>query len=285
LLISAAAVIVFFAWKRARSENPALEIENAWLRFRMGEYKQAEKTFGRVLESVPRDSEIHFQALYGLGCALWLKLPSPDKASAEKIFKEIIRTAPESEYTPWSMLALARMLHIVPSDQTPDYPAVRKEYEALYEKFPNHIAAHEAFAYMIGTYIAACTKESAEIAKTRLDEFIKKHPDSPFISSAWGLYAKACETLGLKEEMLSTKIKSLEKLEIDPTNPKMEKSTVYWEIAVIAEFECGDFETARKYYGLLMLDYPRDRRNFGGGKAMERMNSIENKIRMEYMKK
>jgi tetratricopeptide (TPR) repeat protein len=278
LLVSVAVLIIFFAGKRAHLENPGREIENAWFQFRMGEYKQAEKIFDRVIESVPLDSELRFKAMYGLGCTLWLKLPSSDEASAKKIFKEIIRIAPESEYTPWSMLALTRLLHIVSSDQTPDYPRLRKDYEALYKKFPNHIAAHEAFVYMIGTYIAACTNKDAEIAKTKLNEFIENHPDSFFISSAWGLYAKACETLGLKEEMLSAKIMSLEKLESDPTNPKMEKSNAYWEIAVIAEFECGDFDTARKYYGMLIQDYHRDRRNFPAMQAIERMNSIEEKI-------
>jgi hypothetical protein len=61
----------------------------------------------------------------------------------------------------------------------------------------------------------------------------------------------------------------------------MENSTDYWSIAVVAEFEAGDFDTARKYYKLLMGEYPRDRRNFGALKAIERMNALEEKLRME----
>ena len=61
----------------------------------------------------------------------------------------------------------------------------------------------------------------------------------------------------------------------------MENSTDYWYIAVVAEFEVGDFETARKYYRLLMTEYPRDRRNFGAKTAIERMDALEEKLRKE----
>ncbi len=267
--------------KKSKSESPAEEIASGWNQFRTGEYNQALNIFEKVLRGVPDKSEYQIQALYGLGCTQWLKLPTADKPAAEIIFKDIVSRFPNSDYAIWSMLALVRMKHIVPSGEIPDYPALRKSYQEIYDKFPNHIAGQEAFIYLIETYLAAFTKEDAELAKTKMGEFLKKHPDSSFIGTAWGLNAKACEVLGLKQEQLDGMIKGLEKKEIDPTNPKMENSTDYWSIAVVAEFEVGDFETARKYYRLLMTEYPRDRRNFGAKTAIERMDALEEKLRKE----
>ncbi|MCX6985990.1 MAG: hypothetical protein NT118_14760 [Lentisphaerae bacterium] len=267
--------------KKTKTETPLEEIASGWFQFRTGEYNQALKIFGKVLKGVPEKSEYQVQALYGLGYTQALKLPNADKPAAEMIFKDIIAKFPDSDYAVWSMLALVRMRHIVPSGTIPDYPDLRKGYQEIYDKYPNYIAGQESFIYLIETYLAAFTGEDAEIAKTKLAEFLKKHPDSSFVGTCWGLYSRACDTLGLKQEMLDAKIKGLEKKELDPTNPKMENSTDYWSIAVVAEFEVGDFDTARKYYKLLMTEYPRDKRNFGALKAIERMNALEEKLRKE----
>jgi tetratricopeptide (TPR) repeat protein len=275
-------VFCFVGEKKPASERPIDEIAAAWLDFRMGEYNQAILKFQKAVDGSADNSEQRIQALYGLACTQWLKqLPYGDKNAATLYFKEIITKSPDSEYAAWSMLALVRMRHIVPSGTTPDYPDVRKGYKEIYDKFSGHTAGHEAFIYMIGTYLAMFTREDAEFAKTRLDEFIIKHPDSPFISSAWGLYAKACETLGKRQEQLDALLKELEKREIDPKNPKMDNSNAYWAIATVAEFETGDFDTARKYYRRMISEYPQEKRNFTAKKAIERMDLIEEKMRAE----
>jgi tetratricopeptide (TPR) repeat protein len=267
--------------KKSKAENPAEEIASGWNQFKVGEYNQARKIFEKVLKNVPEKSDYRIQALYGLGYTQWLKLPNADKPAAESAFNEIISGFPDSDYAVWSMLALARMKHVVPSGEIPDYPALRKEYQEIYDKYPDHIAGQEAFIYMIETCLATFTKADAEFAKTKLGKFLKKHPDSSFSGIAWGLYAKACEALGLKQEQLDAMIKALENKEVDPTNPQMENSTDYWSIAVVAEFGAVNFDTARKYYRLLMAEYPRDRRNFGAKTAIERMNALEEKMRKE----
>ncbi len=267
--------------KKTKNENPAEEIASAWNQFRMGEHNQALKFFNKALKVAPEKSEYQIQALYGIGITQSLKLPNADKPAAEIIFKDIISRFPDSDYAVWSMLALVRMKHLVPSGEIPDYTALRKAYKEIYDKYPKHVAGQEAFIYLIETYLAVFTVEDAKFAKASLGEFLKNHPDSSFIGTAWGLYARACETLGQKQEQLDAMINGLENKEIDPTNPKMENSTDFWSIAVVAEFEAGDFDTARKYYGRLMKEYPRDMRNFGAKTAIERMNALEEKLRKE----
>ncbi len=277
-----AAFLFHIEKKKSKIEKPLDEIASAWLEFRMGEYTQSKKIFRKVIDNVPENSNEGLQSLYGLACTYWLEqLPYGDKDAAGAVFNEIIRKSPDSEFAAWSMLALVRMEHMVSADKTPDFPKVREGYKKIYEKFPDQIAGHEAFIYMIGTYLAVFTKEDAEFAKDRIDEFIKAHPDSPFISSAWSLYSKACETLGKKQEQLDAMLNELGKREIDPKNPWMDNSNAYWAIATVAEFEVGDFDTARKYYSLMMKEYPRERRNFAAKRAIERMDALETKLRKE----
>ncbi len=285
ITVSFAAVFLLIEKKKSEVEKPAEEIAAGWLQFKMGEYKQAARFFQKVLDGVPENSEARIQALFGLGYIQWLKqTPYGEKDVATKLFNEIIVKSPDSEYAAWSKLALARMKHMVATGETPDYPTVRKMYQEIYEQYPKKTAGHEAFVCMIGIYLASFTKEDAELAKEKLDEFIKVNPNSPFISSAWGLYACACETLGLKREMLDAKLKELENREIDPLSPSMDKANAYWSIAVIAEFEVGDFGIARKYYKLMLKEYPNERRNFGAMNALERMDALEAKLKAEILR-
>ncbi len=275
ILIAGIAAFFLLHKEEKKSADPMKDVRQGWLEFRMGEYKRAISFFKSAANSLRPGSDDQLKALYSLACAYWLKAPDDDKPSAEAVFKKIIEVKPDSDYAAWSMLALVRMKHIVPAGETPNFPAVREEYLKIYEKFPDHIAGHEAFIYMAGTYLATLDKKDAEFARTGLGEFISLHPDSPFISSAWGLYSTACDRLGDKDAMLHAKIKSLETLEIDRTNPRVSKSNIYWSIAVIAEFEAGDFETAKKYYSLFMEEYPKDRLNFAAGKALARIAEME----------
>ena len=121
----------FFGPKKSKVETPADGINSGWLSFKVGEYGQALKIFKKVLKSAPEKSEYQVQASYGLGCTQWLKLPNADKPAAQIIFKDIVARFPNSDYAVWSRLALARMKHLVPSGEIPDYPPLRKDYQEI----------------------------------------------------------------------------------------------------------------------------------------------------------
>jgi len=214
-------------------EDPEARIAAGWVEFRMGEYKRAAQMFGEVARGTDVDETSRLRALYGLGCTHWQKLPASDKPQARRIFAEIQALAPTSEYAAWSELALIRMDHLVPAGEKPDYPAIRQRYQALYERFPETMPGHEGFIYLAGTHIASLERGDLEAAIALLDQFIARHPDSPFISSAWFLRGRAAEFLGRAEEMLEAKIRSLETVELDPSNPHMENSGRYWIIATM----------------------------------------------------
>ena len=180
----------------------------------------------------------------------------------------------------WSLLALARMQHLVPVGQEPDYPAVRKAYQAVIDRFPFHLAGEEAFIYQQATLLMSPEdREAAQSALEALRAFVVAHGDSRFLSSAYRLMGVACRTLGLPDDAVASMIKSLETTEVDASNPNQEFSGTYWSIAAMAEFEAGDFATARRYYQRLIDEYPVDQRVHGARDALKRMAAIEADLR------
>src|SRR5439155_14334660 len=120
----------------------------------------------------------------------------------------------------------------------------------------------EAFIYLQSTLVASLKADEAKEALAALTGFIAIHAKAKFLSAAWALVAECHRTLGNPDGRLVAEIKALETLEIDPSNPYMDKANQYWRIATVAEFEAGNFSTARKYYSLLIKDYPTDQRKY-----------------------
>lgn len=263
------------------SGAPEKLIGLGWDDFRLGEYNRALRRFEAAARSCPAASPERLQALYGMATVWNLRLPlvDQDKELAEEIYRQLIREAPQSDLAAWSQLALARMKHLVRPGLDPDYHQVRRAYRQVIEQYPGRPAAEEAFIYLQSTYVATLQPEPTRRAVAALKKFIREHPDSGFVSAAWSLLAVSYDTLDMQKDRLHAELKALETREVDPTNPFQENAWQYWNIATIAEFEVGDFETARRYYRKLIEEYPTDIRRFGCEKALERMDEIERRLR------
>ncbi len=256
---------------------PATLIREGWRQYEFGEYQQAARAFESARQATAETDPAHRQALYGLATTWNLRTPlaEQDQPLARSLYQRVIELAPNSDLAAWSLLGLARMEHLVPVGQEPDYDRVRAAYRAVVERFPDHLAGDEAFIYLQATYVATLNRQDAREAAAALAAFIRAKPDSGFVSAAHGLLAACHETLQQQEKRLAAAVRSFETAELDPTNPRQENSYAYWSIATIAEFEVGDFETAREFYRRLMDEYPRDPRRFGAEQALERMAQQE----------
>jgi tetratricopeptide (TPR) repeat protein len=257
-------------------------IQDGWQSYRLGEFKRAIAVFEELLAAAPEGSEDHLQALYGLATTWNLRRPGEDPEKAGELYRHLLQLAPEHEMAAWSLLALARMKHLVPVGQDPDYPAVRKAYQEVIDRFPGHLAAREAFIYLNATYVATLQEEELRQAVAALETFVaesEKNNDLRFISPALSLLAVSYTALNEQENRLRVEIKSLSAVELDPFNPFAEYAWAYWNIGTIAEFEVGDFDTARKYYRRLLEEYPTDQRVYAVKVALQRMDDMENKLR------
>jgi tetratricopeptide (TPR) repeat protein len=266
--------------RREETVDPAQLIAAAWTDYTLAEFDRATTKFEAALTRCETGSDLQLQALYGLATTWNLRRPGEDTAKATKLYRHIVDSAPAHDLAAWSALALARMKHLVPIGDDPDYRDVRKAYREVMDRYPGHLAAKEAFIYFNATLVSSLDMNEAQEALGQLKEFVKD-PATEFLGTAYSLMAVAYTTLGDQDQRLAMEIRSLENTEVDPTNPFTEFSWQYWNIATIAEFEVGDFETARTYYQKLIAEYPNDIRKYGAKQALERMNALEEKIRKE----
>lgn len=255
-------------------------IGEGWTAYRLSEFQNAALFFESARQQAERGSDAWAMATYGLATTWDLRRPGEDPARATDLYKEILANAPSSPMIPWTELALARQQHLVPVGQEPDYAAVNAAYQHIIEKYPDHLAAKEAFLYLQSIQLAKLDPKTSRVAEKKLLSFIDSGKNE-FASPAWSLLTVAYVTLNEQEKRLQAELKSLELTEVDPSDPYIEFGGRYWNIATIAEFEVGDFDLARKYYNLLLEKYPTDRLGYGCKQALRRMDDLEAKIRAE----
>ena len=281
ILTAAACAVWLMACAAPQTTSTPQELIKAgWNEFTLGEFDRAVTRFEQALAKTSPPDELHLQALYGLATTWNLRRPGESTEKARELYNQIIQLAPEHDMAIWSQLALARMKHLVPVGEDPDYNEVRKAYQAIIDQHPGHLAAKEAFIYKMATLVSSLKVPETKQALKELEEFVKD-PKTPFRGPAYSLMAVGYTTLGEPEKRLQGEIDSLNNTEIDPANPFNEFAWQYWNNATIAEFECGDFDTARIYYQKLIKEYPTDKRVFGCKQALRRMDDLEAKIRSE----
>ena len=276
-----AGLITAAAWcGPARAADAVAEsLAAGWENYRLNEFDRALRFFNEALQQAPAGSESHLQALYGLGTTWNLRRPGEDREKAAGYYRQIMDAAPAGDVGAWTALALARMQHLVPVGAEPDVPAVRQAYGEVMRRYPGHLAAKEAFIYSMSTYIATLEEAQTRYAIANLQRFVRQPGAREFVQPAWSLMAVGHTTLKEPELRLQAEIMSLKTTEVDPSNPFNEFAWAYWNIATVAEFEVGDFATARAYYQRLLREYPNDIRVFGVKQALRRMDDLEAKLR------
>lgn len=266
--------------KTEQAGDVATLIGKAWTDYRLSEFQTAALSFEAAQAKAPPGSDDWAMATYGLATVWDLRRPGEDPKKATGLYKEILVAAPDGPMAPWTELALARQLHLVPVGEEPDYAAVDKAYRHIIDKYPGHLAAKEAFLYLQSIQLAKLEPKSTQAAIDKLLDFVA-HEKKEFLSPAWSLLAVGYHTLGDQEKRLEAEKNSFETTEVDPSDPYLEFGWAYWNLATIAEFEVGDFAMARKYYQLLLDKYPTDIRVHGCKQALKRMDALEAKIRAE----
>ena len=260
-------------------DAPAL-IADGWTAYRLSEFQNAVLAFESARASAETGSDDWAMATYGLATTWDLRRPGEDPKQATQLYQEILAAAPDSPMIPWTELALARQMHLVPVGQEPDYAAVNKAYQHILDQFPDHLAAKEAFLYLQSIQLAKLEPKSTRAAVAKLEDFVAREKKE-FLSPAWSLLAVGYTTLGDQEKRLLAEKNSFEATEVDPSDPFIEFAWAYWNLGTIAEFEVGDFALARQYYQLLIDKYPKDIRVYGCKQALSRMDALEAKIRAE----
>lgn len=264
--------------------TPADLLSQGWSAYRLGDYKRALTTFDRLLTQPELAPDVRVQARYGKAVTLDLRQPVPSQKDdeARAIYRQIIEEAPAHDLAAWSSLALARMTHLVPVGEEPDFQQVQAAYQNVIDAYPRHLAGQEALIYQQSTLVQSLDPARTTQAVARLQAFLTDQPDGKFASAAYNLLAQAYETLGQHDDQLEARLKELETLEVDPASPAASDfSWRYWQLATTAEFLAGRLDIARVYYQKLIDEYPLDFRKFGSRQALQRMDELERTLRNE----
>lgn len=259
-------------------------LKAGWDKYRLGEFRSAALSFRQGLDALSAGEPSRTDFLFGLATVWNLRLPvsEQDKGRASKLYDQILADDASHALAPWAALALARMVHLVPVGDVPDYDAVRAAYlTRVMQPFDESLAAEEATVYFYSTYLAETQPGSAAKAREGLERFITENPTSTFCSGAHALAALACEQLDDGDAQLTHALKALETMERDPTDPFYDYASRYWKLATTAEFQAGDFETARRFYHQLIEEYPADVRAFPAHLSLDRMDALETRLRAE----
>jgi TolA-binding protein len=258
-----------------RQGDASAHLRAGWEYYRTAEYRPAAREFADALRAAPAGSAEHLQSLYGLATTLDLGRPDRDARRAAQLYEQIIGESPDSDLAGWSTLALARMKELVAGDETIDRPAAAAAYQRVIDRYPNHPAAEEALLHQQALLANTLRPDDARSARKALQNFIDTHPRSPWRSAFYSEIAACCAVLNDPDARLAAEIKALETRERDPGNPGADNSFAYWFIATLAEYECGDLETARKYYSKFIEEYPTDLRAYSAKLAMKRLEGAQ----------
>src|SRR4051794_9593503 len=254
-----------------RGRDVAHHVRAGWDYYRTAEYRLAAREFEAAAQRAPAAGADHLQALYGLATTLDLGRPDRDPARAAQTYEQIISESPTSDLAAWSMLALARMKDVVGVGESIDRAAASAAYQRVIDHYPNHTAAEEALLHQQALLVNTLRPEDARAALPVLQRFIDSHSTSPWRSALYSEMAACHAILNDPDARLAAEIRALETREFDPSNPIADNSSAYWNIATLAEYDCGDLDTARKFYRKFADEYPRDLRAYSAKIALRRL--------------
>jgi tetratricopeptide (TPR) repeat protein len=274
-------------------------LSSGWRHFRLEEFDEAERAFQAALaqldhpptasptappasptESRPLDQRVN--ALYGLAMVASLGHHGDQSARAADLFRQVIAldTSPTRSMAAWAALAMVRDAHLPPSPDTPADPAaLARGYDDLLRTYPDTPAAEEAFLYRTTLLVQTLAPADAERAVDDLTAYLEAHPGARLRTALLTVLSSACETLHRYPDALKAAIAAVEAKEIDPTNPWQTNILEYYRIGMMAQFDVGDFATARTYYRRFLAEYPRDQRAFNVQLLLNHLDDTEARLR------
>jgi tetratricopeptide (TPR) repeat protein len=297
------------ACERARPDlSPRALLEKGWGHFRLEEFAEAREAFEAALEKVApsfpsppptgigpatspntategsiadaeRDS-LRLQATYGLALIASLARHGDASAEAHRLFQAVIDgdRSPTREMAAWAALALVRDKALPATADAPiEDPG--SGYTAVMERYPETPAAEEAFLYRTALDVETLDPADAQAAIEEIRSYVSAHPQMHWRSALFALQSTAHQTRGEYREALAAAIASVQAREPDPANPRQNNILEYYRIGMMAQFDVGDFATARAYYARFLAEYPRDQRAFLVKLLLEHLDRTEAALR------
>jgi tetratricopeptide (TPR) repeat protein len=273
--------------------TPQELITEAWKEFRLGDFDSAAHRFSSAIHRLDKEKakghpladerELRINALYGLGLVGTVGREGGEAGGSpegRRYLQQVIAMEGRGEMAAWAALALVRDEHLPQTSSDPiDIPRLRTLYRGILEKYPGSQASQEAFLYLQSLYVETLEPADAHAAIDAIEAYLASNPKAPFRSALHTLMSAANVTLKNYPAALRESIQSLETKEVDPSNPTANNILEYYRIAMMAQYDVGDFDTARKYYHRFLEEYPNDQRAFTVKLQLARMDRLEQELR------
>ncbi|MGF1632914.1 MAG: tetratricopeptide repeat protein [Phycisphaerae bacterium] len=237
-------------------------------------FEEAYNAFGRVMQEATPGSEIWREAAFGRAISAQHRLPPGAGliAEAERLFGEIIESAPQSPLAARSMLTLGRIreLRDYPGDEI-DLPAAIGWYEKVLATYPELPIRHEATVRLAGAYIQQFEDESAVRKGIGiLEAYLAAYPTTdvnPLAGLMWQYLGDSYfSRLGDEPAALEAYLKAVDVGLIDI----VQAGKIYWRTAVLAE-RAGRPEVAIAFYQRIITETPRSGRAYESQLALKRL--------------
>ena len=280
-----AIVLVIGCQREGGVSSPEEELSRGWRAVRLQEFGEAEGAFTAALEEVRgEDAEaVHLRvnATYGLGLIASLAHHGEGDAAARArdLFNQVIRLDPKSDEAAWAGLGLIRDDQVDVVFQDGGVERGDRMYAAFIAAHPHTAAGEEAFVDQMALHVQTQKAEEEGFAISAIGEFLRENPGTREKSGLYALLSKAHRARGEFPEALAAAIASVEAKEIDPANPVQNNISEYYRIGMMAQYDVGDFATARKYYRLFLKEYPRDLRAFNVKRMLLHLDATEAALR------
>jgi tetratricopeptide (TPR) repeat protein len=261
--------------------TPEQVLASGWDLFRLGEFDRATPVFEQAVATAPAASEAHARALYALATVWNLRRPDDDRKKAASYYRRLIDEHPTSTWAAWSTLALARQIQVEGVETLPPIAQLEEAYGQVIANYPGHAAADEAYLFIQAAKLLRTEDELTAVAVSQLQGFVAEHADSPYVSAAWGLLAHGYFLQHKGQARVDALVKAWETGLASAVKGDITRdpALTYFGIATAAQFDAGDFATARRFYRKLIAEFPNEQKSFVSKQQLQRMDDLEASIR------
>ena len=265
--------------KESGDGDAAASIRDGWSHFSDTEYSMAMADFKRAEALAGGDAAILQEAKFGQGL-VWHVIPKPDNDpdKARAAYDAAIGLCPTNDIGAWADLWRARIASKVSVGEYPPAEVRRAAYEEVYARHEFHPAGEEAFLCAESIKIEDDLPETARKVRDEIEAFLVSHPDSGWRQAAYGVLVYCDDILRDADATYEHLRLGNESRYINPENPNADPMLIDWKLALVAEFDIGDFDAARRHYNAFIKRYPTHQRVYLAKLELARMDRLEKEV-------
>lgn len=264
-------ILVLYTAGASPAFASSAENGSGWESIRYLDFKNSEKVFRKVYVSAKPGSPEWAEA--GVGLALSLHQAQPDvkaeKLEAQRIYDEVIGKIGTKDRIYYLALYLRACLadKIDYFDDKPDPGTAHKLYQEIISDCKDEMLRNLAFLALSQSEVFSMDDARAEAACTKLEEWLKQHPNNPLAASQWALLGDA-RLYPLKDKAKA--VAAYRQADAAGIPDQESKSKIYWKIANLS-MDTGDRVTSAEFCRKIIVSLKRSAFGYEAQQMLKKM--------------